>query len=339
MLLCIINVNNVKYMIDNTTKYLKEILDANAVLSLPGNYELSNLPNYLRDVYEYRKVNLFNREIYFIFRKNAEPLTAYQYKKQINLIQEKLSLPVALVLDTIEPYNRKRLIEQKINFVIPGKQIFLPFMFVDLNDYSNAKKKYKDILTPAAQVLLLYHLQCESLNGKGIKDIALKLNYSEMTISRAVKDLIDKNLSEISAKKDFKLLLDENKLNLWNKILQYLKSPVVKTVYLDLIPAGIIKYKANVTALSHYTDIAGDYIERYAAAKNNYDSFFKKKNNEFKINDYEGNSCIEIWRYDPGRIAKNNECVDKLSLYLSMMDNEDERIQKELHNLISGVIW
>jgi len=84
-------------MIDNTTKYLKEILDANAVLSLPGNYELSNLPNYLRDVYEYRKVNLFNREIYFIFRKNAEPLTAYQYKKQINLIQEKLTEVTATV--------------------------------------------------------------------------------------------------------------------------------------------------------------------------------------------------------------------------------------------------
>lgn len=36
--------------------------------------------------------------------------------------------------------------------------------------------------------------------------------------------------------------------------------------------------------------------------------------------------CIEIWRYNPKTLAKNG-CVDPLSLYLSMVGNEDDRIQ------------
>ena len=51
-----------------------------------------------------------------------------------------------------------------------------------------------------------------------------------------------------------------------------------------------------------------------------------------------GINVIEIWRYDPLPLSLDGN-VDKLSLYLSMRNNQDERIQIELEQLIDTMIW
>jgi hypothetical protein len=51
-----------------------------------------------------------------------------------------------------------------------------------------------------------------------------------------------------------------------------------------------------------------------------------------------GNNVIQIWRYSPSLLSGTNT-VDKLSLYLSLKDADDERIQIELDNLIKEMPW
>jgi hypothetical protein len=47
-------------------------------------------------------------------------------------------------------------------------------------------------------------------------------------------------------------------------------------------------------------------------------------------NEYEGEICLEIWRYNPTRIwmelQGSKDVVDPFSLYLSMRETRDERI-------------
>ena len=45
---------------------------------------------------------------------------------------------------------------------------------------------------------------------------------------------------------------------------------------------------------------------------------------------------IEIWRYNPDVLTLNN-CVDELSLYLSLMSDEDERVEEALEILLDNV--
>ena len=51
-----------------------------------------------------------------------------------------------------------------------------------------------------------------------------------------------------------------------------------------------------------------------------------------------GQNEIQVWKYNP-QILSSTGVVDKLSLYLSLKDNEDERIQIELERLISEMPW
>ena len=57
-------------------------------------------------------------------------------------------------------------------------------------------------------------------------------------------------------------------------------------------------------------------------------------------NDIEGRYTIEIWKYPTCMPHQpNTKIVDKLSLYLSMKDDPDARIEKELEELIENMPW
>ena len=57
-----------------------------------------------------------------------------------------------------------------------------------------------------------------------------------------------------------------------------------------------------------------------------------------KLDTKYGNNRMEVWHYDPALLTQTNE-VDKLSLYLSMQGEEDERIYGALTGLINEIKW
>jgi hypothetical protein len=47
---------------------------------------------------------------------------------------------------------------------------------------------------------------------------------------------------------------------------------------------------------------------------------------------------IEVWRYSP-HLLSNGDVVDRLSLYLDLREDEDERVQSGLEEMMRGVEW
>ena len=47
---------------------------------------------------------------------------------------------------------------------------------------------------------------------------------------------------------------------------------------------------------------------------------------------------VEIWSYDPNLLG-DSKLVDHLSLYLSIADSPDERVQQQLKILLGQVKW
>jgi hypothetical protein len=47
---------------------------------------------------------------------------------------------------------------------------------------------------------------------------------------------------------------------------------------------------------------------------------------------------VEAWRYAPQLFAKDG-CVDKLSLFLSLRDMADERVQAALNKMLEEMTW
>jgi hypothetical protein len=80
----------------------------------------------------------------------------------------------------------------------------------------------------------------------------------------------------------------------------------------------------------------------YAIEKGNF--FYLQKNGQLKYpNEYEGKYGLEVWKYNPEPLANilnnNIPVVDPLSLYLSLKDNRDERVEMALEQILEHFLW
>lgn len=57
-------------------------------------------------------------------------------------------------------------------------------------------------------------------------------------------------------------------------------------------------------------------------------------------NEFDGNIIIEAWRYPPvTAIGTKAEWVDRLSLAISLREDEDPRVEGEVERLINETEW
>ncbi len=141
---------------------------------------MDRLPIYIHETFKLYQTHLFNTEIILAELKNDDELSIRQTEKQAQQIKNLLHQKVIVVLENVQAYNRKRLIEKDINFIVPGKQLYMPDLLIDLREtfvHPQTQKK-NDTLLPSAQSLLIYHIihknQQWKLEEHPFKEIAKK---------------------------------------------------------------------------------------------------------------------------------------------------------------------
>ncbi|MNP98402.1 hypothetical protein D3C85_110190 [compost metagenome] len=330
--------------------YINETLGTNAIVNRTQKENLSNLPMYISQAYSLYNSELFNQKLVLVEMKNEEDLSIFQVDKHLQLLKNTFGKIIILVLENLQSYNRKRLIEKKINFIVPGKQLFLPELLINLKE-SNALPKTKqkeEKLMPSAQFLFIYHMIHRHgnwrLENNSFKEIAQKLDYTPMAITNAIDDLKQLKFVEVFGEKEKHIKFRFERKELWHKAEQQklLTNPVIKTVYVDVLPSDVPMLKANASALPEYSSMNPSKQQYYAIDKNKF--YELQKNNELvNVNEREGNYAIEVWKYNPKTLVENmhNEdtVVDPLSLYLSLKDNHDERVEMALEQIIEKYTW
>ena len=114
-------------------------------------------------------------------------------KKHIARIQKNENLSVVLVLEKITFRQKEYLIRERIPFIVEGKQIYLPFMAVYLQERCSAEKTQREEILPSAQMFLLYFIYRgvqELFASQAVKDLEL----TPTSISRASKQLEEMGL-------------------------------------------------------------------------------------------------------------------------------------------------
>ena len=61
-----------------------------------------------------------------------------------------------------------------------------------------------------------------------------------------------------------------------------------------------------------------------------------EKNATGKLQNSDDQCAVELWRYNPNKLA-SGEIVDRLSLALALRDDEDERIEEAVEEMLDGV--
>ncbi len=329
------------HCVDNSAIYIDNTFAMNNIISIIGvSAELVpiergklkglNVDMLLR--FLYYTANFKDQDLCVIQAKNKdESITPLQYKRITKQIETVVGMPVAVLLDSLAYYERERLIDQGVYFIISDKYAYLPFLIIN----ARARKVKKTTkLLPAAQYILLYYLLSEKKEFT-IKELEGTTPYNYVALARAVSNLEDLKLCY--SKTDFTrtkfIRFEYSRRDLWEKSQKYLTSPVKKVVYCDLVPNGKFSI-SGVNALSHYSHLNPEQYGIWAI----WEKYFSNEGSQY--NEIEGAYKIEVWNYPTFMpFHPNNEIVDKLSLYLSMKDDPDSRIEKELEIMIEEMKW
>ncbi len=331
-------------------QYINETLGTNAIAIPIQKDGLGKLPMFINEAYKLYNTVLLNRELLLVELRNNEELSILQTEKHLQLIKTAFEKKVVLVIENLATYNRKRLIEKGINFIVAGKQLFLPELLIDLKEtYTNPRSKQKkEKLLPSAQFLLIYHIihrnEKWKLEEHSFKEIAQQLDYTPMAITNAIDNLKYHGIVDVQGDKEKYIKFWLERGELWRTIEQQnlLVNPVLKTVFVDEMPKDLFMLQTNASAMPEYSNLNPSKQQYYAIEKTVFYGL-QKSNVLINPNDYEGHYALEVWKYNPltlvAELPNDMSAVDPLSLYLSLKDSQDERIEMALEQIIEKYIW
>ena len=315
--------------------YLKENIDKQIIIKAWDSE--NKIPIFLRSIYKFHKMEILGNVCMLLEIIDQAPGINIIIK-HINTLEKITNHQIVLYYKGITRYRRKSLIENNISFVIKDGQIFLPFLGMHLKKMEDSAEKEIRNFTPSAQIAYLYFLYNKEtlVNTTDFSEI---LGWTLMTASRALNDLYNAKLLtyEIGGKtarsKEYSRISDPDYFKIGSTLLN---SPVKRVLYVKETPKE--SYVAGLEALADLSMLNPPSYKIRAIDE----EYLKSKDletikNEDIIKD-EKLVELQVWQYNP-KIFTKKDIVDKVSLYASLKEEEDERIEQALEEALRGEIW
>lgn len=300
---------------------------------------VSTLPLYLRQRYEFFRIDLFGRRC-VLARENPPTveLSPTEYGHEVTQLKQRLHEDVILVLMRLPSYVRNRLVKQRIPFIVPRTQMFLPMLMIDLREqFAKSNDRMGLTLSAVSQVVVIYQILKEPLDETPLGQIATRLGYSAMAMSKAQDELQRAGLCEvIRTWRTVSLHFTLRGRALWQKAEPRLTTPIRRRLWIRWGQPRARAVLAGTTALSKSSMLSDDRVPTYAMRDKNL-TIAIDKGEIFGCGGAEdAEAQMEVWKYDPWVLA-DNDVADRCSVYLSLRQSSDERIQKEIRSLIDGI--
>ena len=305
------------------------------VLGIKVSYEdreFKHLPNFIVTRYHLQMVSMDEQKAVFLYPK-TELERIEVLKKHIARVQENENLPVVLVLKELSYRQKEYLIREKIPFVVEGKQIYLPFMALYLQERCNAEKNTRKEILPSAQMLLL-HFIYKGARELSTSQIAKELELTPTSISRASRQLEEMGLLHIRKIGVQRIIQSEDSPEtLFQRAEEKLLNPIKRTVYIPKEFVGKDLLESGYSALAKYSMLNAPNVKCYAVES-------ISQWNDVITNSLQSSQeqvAIEMWRYNPRKLS-NGEVVDELSLALALRENTDERVEEAVKEMLNE-LW
>jgi hypothetical protein len=343
------------------------------------------LPYALRDRYEFFVTEILGDRCLILKerpQREASVADIAKHMQAINNLQMLKNSPetgdlMIFVTDTIPSYDRKRLVEKGVQFIVPGNQLYLPAFGMDLREYYRQRLEKPQVLSPATQSMLIQFLikgwQRELLTTRSTFEKSF--TYAKMTVTRAIKELTDLDIVQIGKEKgETAIFFHLSPKETWDVSKAYMRTPVKKTLWLNAIPEAFDTpmLMTGEAALAEMSLLASPKVPGFAMTTGQFDHIRKLAQSEHggKMNAAYGDEfgvwgsvsktakskfettspyyevpqnhaacCIQFWSYDPPQSNTAIGTVDPFSLYLSLKDEHDDRVQMCLDEMMENVKW
>ena len=344
MLLCGIKVILDEALSTLTTavlRYLKEVLGLEAPGVKPWA-RANELPYFLRDAFQFSELELLGQPVVLAIGRADAKQSLSEVRTWLDKVRALAGQPAVYVTDALASYDRRRLIEQKVPFIVPGNQLYLPDLGLDLREYFRQRAPATEAaLSPSAQAMLITALLRQSwLSDWHPSKVADALGYTPMTLSRAVKELTAAGLATAyTVGRSRWLRMEHPPAQAWERAKPAMRTPVKRTVW--VAAHGIVAHRpsrtAGLSALARYSMLTEPkwpvYAMTAAAWKAAMDAGVR-----VLPEPEAGAQEWQVWSYSPA-LVPDATTVDPLSLMLSLQDNADDRIQLALDELKGQLPW
>ena len=310
-------------------EYLMHVLGIKTVYH--ENEKTQSLPNYILTRYNIKAVTLDGTKAVFVYPV-SELDSVNAVKKHLDRIRTVLGATPVLILERLTFRQKEYLLRDRISFIVDGKQVYLPFMAVYLQERCDGEKRNGEALLPSAQLLLLHYIY----QGCGeilTSDAARALAFTATSISRASKQLDETGLVKTEKRGIQKVLYcDKKPKKLFEEAKRYLMNPIKRTVFIPKKEADGVLLFSGYSALSEYSLLNPPTVECYAT-----DSISKwDKAMSGTLQNANDKCAAELWRYDPKKLTCGT-CVDRLSLALALQNDKDERTEEAVEEMLAQV--
>ncbi len=323
---------------DKLGAYLKELLGQDVTLAPLGEGGAGGLPMYLAKKYIPYRVALFGRQVIVLRKQGEDADKPSRILTDIIKLREHFECDVAIALDALASWERKRLIEKGVPFIVPGRQLFLPMLLIDLREhFPRGNAPLPAQLSRAAQQTVLRQIIKGDVARRPMAEVAALLGYSPMMMTKIRSELVALGLCvEESRGRARVMVFPKMSKQLWLNAVPKMRSPIYRRHF--FVGKYDDKQLTGISELAKRSPLQSDTIVSAAVWKKGFKAVTSENMlTEIETED-EADLIIEEWYYDPRRLSDTDE-VDPLSLYLSLRDEPDERIQIAIEELLKTIPW
>ena len=309
-------------------EYLNRVLGIKVVYKKDSP---DSLPNFVHTRYNVKRVLLDGKNSLFVYPK-GEMDAVSTVKKHLDKIEKVEGVSAVLILNRLTYRQKEYLIREHIPFIVDGKQIYLPFMALYLQERGDGEKQDTSRMLPSAQLLLLFYIY----HGCGellTSEASQKLGFTATSISRASRQLQEMGLIKTEKRGVQKIIYsDMTPEEMFDAAKQSMCNPVKRTIFVPKKEIDETLLISGYSALSEYS-MMNPSQPLYLAA----DSIAVwEKMASSNLQSVDEQCAVELWRYNPRKLSKE-KCVDKLSLALALSEDRDERVEEAVEEILRNV--
>lgn len=318
--------------LERVVTYLTDTLGVALVVE-PGD-SATKLPALLAQFYTPVAVQLLNRPCLLLLLRQTTVLTAATARKHIDLTSRYTEALPIVVAPAVDAPTRAKLIAQRVPFIVPGNQLYLPDLGLDLREHFRQLRNPTTQLTPAALLTVLDHVVHPHANRFTPQHLAERLGYSAMTMTRVADELEHLGLlTSERAGRSRQLIIAAVGRQLWARALPHLRSPVVGRQLLRL-PLDFLCAEAGLTALARQTALAAPVVPEMATGPTGQQTL-KTLGIQPLTEPEPGAVLVEVWSFDPQRLVVDRR-LHPAVLWLTLRDHSDDRVQLALNELMEA---
>ncbi|PWE21751.1 hypothetical protein DF188_05930 [Aliarcobacter skirrowii] len=287
------------------------------------------LPLYITSSYEFWNTEIEEINILFLkIKEHNVDMRIHQNARE--KIEQLCQCNTVLVFDNLDFKNINSLIKKNIPFIVSNKQIFLPFILLQIETKKTKKiliKTYQNLSFDADTILVGY-LDGKINSGMIISEISQLIKKDLRATSKALDILQSLKYINIEKVGRNKKIFFQNQEDIFNKLIIENIPQIEYIFYTNELLTNNYIY-SGYTALSNYSNLVDNTIKTIAIFNK---SLNLKDISLFECEQDSAKYKVEVWSKDPS-IFSHNKNINMIYLLRQMKNVDDERIKYALEDI------